>query len=69
MWYMDHNDSWCNNPTTPTFSSWSNRKGDLITLPSSSTNMPAITGSWSPAVNNTSTTTYTFNPNPGQCGT
>jgi len=26
-----------------------------------------ISGSWSPAVNNTSTTTYTFIPNAGQC--
>ena len=59
-----------NNPTTPTFSQVGPIcKGDLFTLPSSSTNIPAITGSWSPAVNNTSTTTYTFNPNPGQCGT
>ena len=26
-----------------------------------------ITGSWTPAVNNLATTTYTFTPDPGQC--
>ena len=39
--------------------------GDFITLPLSSTN--AISGSWSPAVDNTTTTTYTFTPDVGQC--
>ncbi len=34
-------------------------------LPSTSTN--GITGTWSPAFNNTSTSTYTFTPNAGQC--
>ena len=34
-------------------------------LPLTSTN--GITGTWSPAFNNTQTTTYTFTPNPGQC--
>jgi hypothetical protein len=28
-----------------------------------------IAGSWAPAVNNTTTTTYTFTPNSGQCAT
>src|SRR5205814_1563414 len=28
-----------------------------------------ITGSWSPALNNTTTTTYTFTPTAGQCAT
>ncbi|MCH1471984.1 MAG: hypothetical protein L7T85_05390, partial [Flavobacteriaceae bacterium] len=41
--------------------------GDAIVLPSTSTN--GITGSWSPAVDNTTTTTYTFTPDPGQCAT
>jgi len=36
-------------------------------LPSQSTN--GISGSWSPALNNTATTTYTFTPNTGQCAT
>ena len=38
-------------------------------LPTSSTNTPAITGTWSPAVSNTATTTYTFTPTAGQCAT
>ncbi|WP_445381302.1 lectin-like domain-containing protein [Robiginitalea sp. IMCC43444] len=37
----------------------------LPPLPTTSQN--GITGSWSPALNNTSTTTYTFSPDPGQC--
>ncbi|MGV3609299.1 MAG: T9SS type A sorting domain-containing protein, partial [Fluviicola sp.] len=40
--------------------------GESFTLPTSSTN--GITGTWSPAINNTTTTTYTFTPNAGQCG-
>ncbi len=36
-------------------------------LPTTSLN--AITGSWSPAFNYTTTTTYSFTPNPGQCAT
>lgn len=34
-------------------------------LPTTSTN--GITGTWSPALNNAATTTYTFSPSPGQC--
>lgn len=34
-------------------------------LPTTSTN--GINGSWSPAINNTATTTYTFTPTAGQC--
>ena len=43
--------------------------GSLIpALPTTSTNVPAITGAWTPAINNTTTTTYTFIPNPtNQC--
>jgi gliding motility-associated-like protein len=37
----------------------------LTTLPTESNN--GYTGSWSPAVNNLATTTYTFTPDPGQC--
>jgi len=36
-----------------------------FTLPSVSLN--SITGTWSPAINNQETTTYTFTPNPGEC--
>jgi large repetitive protein len=39
----------------------------LAPLPTTSTN--GIAGSWSPALNNTVTTTYTFTPNAGQCAT
>ncbi|MFP9119366.1 concanavalin A lectin, partial [Flavobacterium sp. RNTU_13] len=41
--------------------------GTSFTLPATSAN--GITGTWSPAVNNTATTTYTFTPNEGQCAT
>jgi hypothetical protein len=37
----------------------------LSPLPTTSLN--GITGSWSPALNNQATTTYTFTPNAGQC--
>jgi hypothetical protein len=36
-------------------------------LPTSSTNVPPITGTWSPAINNTATTTYAFTPTAGLC--
>ena len=39
----------------------------LSALPTTSTN--SITGTWSPALNNTATTTYTFTPTTGQCAT
>ncbi|WP_124635736.1 gliding motility-associated C-terminal domain-containing protein [Taibaiella sp. KBW10] len=37
----------------------------LAALPTNSNN--SITGSWAPALNNTTTTTYTFTPTAGQC--
>jgi trimeric autotransporter adhesin len=41
-------------------------QGSLIAdLPTTSTN--GITGTWSPAIDNTQTTTYTFTPDAGQC--
>ncbi len=39
----------------------------LISLPTTSNN--GITGTWSPAFDNTTTTTYTFTPGLGQCAT
>jgi hypothetical protein len=39
--------------------------GEPFTLPSTSNN--GYSGTWSPQVNNTSTTTYTFTPSAGQC--
>ncbi|PIE87410.1 MAG: mucin 2, oligomeric mucus/gel-forming, partial [Bacteroidetes bacterium] len=40
-------------------------EGESFTLPTTSTN--SVTGTWSPAVNNTTTTEYTFTPDAGQC--
>ena len=39
--------------------------GATLSLPTTSNN--AISGTWSPAINNTQTTTYTFTPNNGLC--
>jgi hypothetical protein len=41
--------------------------GGSFSLPTTSSN--GIAGTWAPAVNNTTTTTYTFTPNSGQCAT
>src|SRR5690554_6802666 len=41
--------------------------GEAFTLPATSNN--GISGTWSPAINTSATTTYTFTPNAGQCGT
>ncbi|GAO45734.1 hypothetical protein, partial [Flavihumibacter petaseus] len=55
-----------NQPVTPTFAAIpAICSGDALTLPASSTE--GITGTWSPAINNTATTTYTFTPAAGQC--
>ncbi|MFM1947702.1 MAG: hypothetical protein RL207_1985, partial [Bacteroidota bacterium] len=56
------------NPTiVPTFSSVNAicQGGNLTALPTSSLN--GITGTWSPALNNQATTTYTFTPSAGTC--
>jgi hypothetical protein len=54
--------------TTPTFNAIAPIcSGDALTLPTTSTN--SITGTWSPAVNNTATTTYTFTPTGAGCAT
>ena len=51
---------------TPTFSIDDICIGETIgALPTFS--LEGITGTWSPAVNNLATTTYTFTPDPGQC--
>src|SRR6185369_10348533 len=39
----------------------------LSSLPT--TSIEGLTGTWSPALNNTTTTTYTFTPTAGQCAT
>jgi gliding motility-associated-like protein len=41
--------------------------GGTFTLPTTSNN--GIIGTWSPAINNTTTTIYTFTPTAGQCAT
>ena len=56
------------NPTAPTFNPVAAVcSGGAIVLPSASSN--GIQGTWSPAINNTQTTTYTFTPSAGQCAT
>jgi gliding motility-associated-like protein len=57
-----------NQPVTPTFTQVAPIcNGGTISLPTTSNN--SITGTWSPAVNNAATTTYTFTPTAGQCAT
>jgi hypothetical protein len=57
------------NISTPTFTQVGPyQSGESIpALPTTSNN--GITGTWSPAINNTATTTYTFTPTTGQCAT
>ena len=54
-------------PTTPNFTQVEAvcTGVTIAALPTTSTN--GVTGTWSPAINNTETTTYTFTPNAGQC--
>lgn len=56
-----------NQPTVPAFAAIAPicSGGTLSPLPTTSTN--GITGIWSPALNNTATTVYTFTPTTGQC--
>jgi len=57
-----------NIPITPVFTQVAPIcSGGAILLPTSSTN--SISGTWSPAINNTTTTNYTFTPTSGQCAT
>ena len=58
-----------NPQVTPTFTAVSPicQGGNLTALPTSSLN--GIAGTWSPALNNQATTTYTFTPSVGQCAT
>ncbi|MDG1477134.1 MAG: gliding motility-associated C-terminal domain-containing protein [Vicingaceae bacterium] len=58
-----------NTPTTPTFNTVASVcVGDVIN-PLPTTSLNGINGSWSPALNNMITTTYTFTPTTGQCAT
>jgi len=56
-----------NNNTLPTFTQAppACEGSAIIALPSTSNN--GIVGVWSPSINNTATTTYTFTPNANQC--
>jgi uncharacterized protein (TIGR02145 family) len=56
-------------PTTPTFTQVGPylSGASIPALPTTSTN--GVSGTWSPAISNTTTTTYTFTPSAGQCGT
>jgi len=56
-----------NSKSTPTFAQVApiNSGGTLSAFPTTSTN--SITGTWSPVVNNLTTTTYTFTPTAGTC--
>jgi len=53
--------------TTPTFTQVAAvcSGATIAALPTTSNN--GITGTWSPSINNTETTTYTYTPNGGQC--
>ncbi len=56
------------NQTVPTFTQINPIcSGASFTLPTTSTN--GITGTWTPSINNTATTTYTFTPGSTQCAT
>ncbi|MFN9956753.1 MAG: hypothetical protein ACK55I_26935, partial [bacterium] len=57
-----------NSTNAPSFTQIPNIcSGENITLPSTSNN--GINGTWSPAIDNTKTTTYIFTPSTGQCTT
>ncbi|MES2747795.1 MAG: hypothetical protein V4648_05420, partial [Bacteroidota bacterium] len=59
----------CYTPITPTFTQVAPvcSGQTLAALPTTSNNN--VIGVWSPAINNIATTTYTFTPNPNECGT
>jgi hypothetical protein len=53
-------------PITPTFTQVAAIcKNETFTLPT--TSLEGVTGTWSPAINNQTTTTYTFTPSAGAC--
>ena len=57
-----------NQPQTPTFNQVSPVcAGQTFTLPNQSNDFIPINGTWSPVINNTASTTYTFTPDAGQC--
>jgi gliding motility-associated-like protein len=56
-----------NNPTLPTFAAVGPYCAGANIPPLTTTSLNNFTGSWTPAINNQQTTTYTFTPDPGQC--
>ncbi|MGL2967623.1 hypothetical protein ACSVH6_13555, partial [Flavobacterium sp. XGLA_31] len=54
---------------TPTFTAVTPICSGAALAPLSTTSNNGLIGSWSPALNNTTTTTYTFTPTAGQCAT
>ena len=52
---------------TPNFTQVANGCSGSTILPLPTTSLNNISGTWSPAINNSSTTTYTFTPSAGQC--
>ncbi|TDD99260.1 gliding motility-associated C-terminal domain-containing protein [Flavobacterium cellulosilyticum] len=57
------------NPTMPTFTQVAPICSGEVLAPLPTTSNNGVTGTWSPAMNNTATTTYTFTPTTGQCAT
>lgn len=57
------------NPTTPSFEPITPICSGQVLGPLPTTSAENITGSWTPAINNQVTTTYTFAPDPNQCAT
>ncbi|QQY81302.1 T9SS type B sorting domain-containing protein [Tamlana sp. s12] len=56
-----------NQPTTPTFAAIASICSGDVLAPLPTTSVEGVTGSWSPALDNTQTTTYTFTPDAGSC--
>ena len=56
-----------NQLTTPTFNPIGTITSGASLSPLPLTSLNGIAGSWSPALNNTASTTYIFTPTPGQC--
>lgn len=54
-------------PVVPSFSPVGPYFSGAVMSPLPLTSINGISGSWSPALNNTVTTTYTFTPDPGAC--
>ena len=54
---------------TPTFNPVAAICSGATLAPLPTTSLNGINGTWSPALNNTTTTTYTFTPTAGQCAT